>query len=96
MSTKAAGPRKRSPLRWMRGTQGELISTNAVEGLFSRMKRQLRTYRASPSDKSQYGDYMGEFLWRMRFVRSDKWLHENGTMCPVGCFLCPIAILSPM
>ena len=54
-----------------RGAGGELISTNGVEGVFSRMKRLLRGYRASPSDASQYGDYLGEFLWRMRFVRSE-------------------------
>ena len=54
-----------------RGAGGELISTNGVEGVFSRMKRLLRGYRASPSDASQYGDHLGEFLWRMRFVRSE-------------------------
>ena len=55
-----------------RGAGGELISTNGVEGLFSRMKRLLRGYRASPSDTSQYGDYLCEFLWRMRFVRAEE------------------------
>ena len=55
-----------------RGAGGELISTNGVEGLFSRMKRLLRGYRASPSDTSQYGDYLGEFLWRMRFVLAEE------------------------
>ena len=53
-----------------KGPQGELVSTNGIEGLFSRMKRLLRTYRAAPSHASQYGDYLGEFVWRMRFLRT--------------------------
>ena len=43
----------------------------------------MRSYRASPSDKSQYGDYLGEFLWRMRFLRSadDSWRRNSFWQC---------------
>ena len=40
------------------------MSSNATEGLFSRAKRHLHTYRGCPQSKEQVGDYFGEFLFR--------------------------------
>ena len=42
------------------------VSTNAVEGLFSRVKRFNRIIGVQNICKSNYGDYLGEFLWRER------------------------------
>ena len=63
-----------------KGPQGELVSTSGIEGLFSRMQRLLRTYRAAPSHASQYGDCLGEFVWRMRFLRTEdeSWRRNAG------------------
>ena len=43
---------------------GVRVSTNAIEGLFSRMKRFLRGYQAAPKKREHYAAFMGEFLWR--------------------------------
>ena len=43
---------------------GVRVSTNAIEGLFSRMKRFLRGYQAAPKKQEHYAAFMGEFLWR--------------------------------
>ena len=50
---------------------GVKVSTNAVEGLFSRCKRFLRTYRACPRKQSHYGLFLGEFLWRSQHLPKD-------------------------
>ena len=52
---------------------GERISTNAVEGLFARMKRMLRKYRAAPRLSTHYGIFLAEFVWRTRFARGVFW-----------------------
>ena len=49
-----------------------VISTNAIEGLFSRMKRMLRVHHAIPRQSEGYGEHLGEFLWRSRFVQRKK------------------------
>ena len=51
-------------------SRGLRVSSNAIEGLFSRAKRHLRTYRGSPQSKEQVGDYLGEFLFRARFLKA--------------------------
>jgi transposase-like protein len=51
---------------------GVVISTNAIEGLFSRTKRMLRRHHAAPRSKNGYGLHLGEFLWRSRFVNRGK------------------------
>ena len=43
------------------------MSSNAIEGLFSRAKRHLRTYRGSPQSKEQVGDYLGALRYAMGF-----------------------------
>lgn len=40
------------------------VSTNAVEGLFSRVKRFLRITGSKKVGRSKYGPVLGEFLWR--------------------------------
>ena len=47
---------------------GIVISTNAIEGMFSRTKQMLRRHHAVPRTKEGYGLHLGEFLWRSRFV----------------------------
>jgi hypothetical protein len=49
---------------------GEIISTNAAEGLFSRVKRFLRITKCTKITKRTYGEHLGEFLWRERFLSS--------------------------
>ena len=51
---------------------GVVISTNAIEGLFSRVKRMLKAHHAIPRRSSGYGQHLGEFLWRSRFVHRKK------------------------
>ena len=52
---------------------GVVISTTAIGGMFSRAKRLLRKYHAMPRKKEYYGLFLGEFMWRSRFVRGDTW-----------------------
>ena len=49
-----------------------MISTNAIEGLFSRMKRMLKGHHAIPGQSEGYGEHLGEFLWRSRFVQRKR------------------------
>jgi transposase-like protein len=44
------------------------VSTNAVEGLFSRLKKFLRESKVTHVSKEAYGIYLGEFLWREKFL----------------------------
>ena len=58
----------------------EHISTNSVEGLFSRLKKHLRTSRVTYVSQKHYGIYLGEFLWRDRALKAsilgtDQWRH---------------------
>jgi hypothetical protein len=46
---------------------GEVISTKA-EGLFSRVKRFLRITNCTKISRRTYGEHLGEFLWRARFL----------------------------
>ena len=48
---------------------GVRISSNAIEGGFSRTKRLLRNYHAKPSTKKGYSPYLAEFMWRTRFLK---------------------------
>ncbi|CAK9038139.1 DDE_Tnp_IS1595 domain-containing protein, partial [Durusdinium trenchii] len=52
--------------------EGWRVSTNAVEGLFSLVKRMLRTYRAGLPTKESYGPYLAEFLFRFKFLRDSE------------------------
>ena len=51
---------------------GVRVSTNAIEGLFSRMKRFLRGYQACPRRTKHYAAFMGEFLWRWPLVERES------------------------
>ena len=51
-----------------RRADGVKVSTNAVEGLFSRCKRFLRGFRACPAKRSRYGLFLSEFLFRNQFL----------------------------
>ena len=62
---------RRGQFAKMRGDSA-IISTNAIEGLFSRTKRMLRRTRACPHSKEGYGLHLGEFLWRCRFVNRGR------------------------
>ena len=55
---------------------GIVISTNAIEGLFARLKRMTRNYRATPKKSTGYALYLGEFMWRTRFLSTE---FENDT-----------------
>ena len=44
------------------------VSTNAVEGLFSRVKRFLSVARVTKVRRRNYGLYLGEFLWREKYL----------------------------
>ena len=52
---------------------GTKVSTNAIEGVFARVKRLLRQYRASPRAKKDYGLFLAEFIWRLRFAGGPQW-----------------------
>ena len=60
-----------------RREDGVIISSNAIEGLFARLKRMMRAYRATPNKETGYALYLGEFMWRTRFLstpeESDTW-----------------------
>ena len=45
---------------------GIVVSTNAIEGLFSRVKRMLKRHHAVPRRQEGYGAHLGEFIWRSR------------------------------
>ena len=49
-------------------SNGLLISTNAVEGLFGRLKKYFRQIGISKISRAHYYEYMGEFMWRERFL----------------------------
>ena len=42
------------------------VSTNAVEGLFGRLKSYLRQRRYGRAGKNNYGHLLAEFLWRQQ------------------------------
>ena len=42
------------------------LTTNAVEGLFGRLKQYLRQRRYGKISKKAYGEVLAEFLWRQR------------------------------
>ena len=42
------------------------VTTNAVEGLFGRLKQYLRQRRYGKISKKAYGEALAEFLWRQR------------------------------
>ena len=56
----------------MNHAQGEFargdVSTNAVEGLFSRLKKSLRASRITKNRQQAYGFFLEEFLGRERFL----------------------------
>jgi transposase-like protein len=56
---------------------GTTVSSNAIEGMFSRVKRLLKRVYATPKKAKGYALFMGEFLWRQRFVQAklddDTW-----------------------
>ena len=47
------------------------VSTNSVEGLFGRMKRFMRTYRACPRSSQGYAAYLAEYLWRNEVLKGE-------------------------
>ena len=51
-----------------RGANGERVSTNAIEGLFSRLKKFFRTVGMTKISKTPYPEFIGEFMWRERFL----------------------------
>ena len=51
---------------------GVRVSTNAIEGLFSRMKRFLRGCQACPRRTEHFAAFMGEFLWRWPLVERER------------------------
>ena len=57
----------RGEFAWTRA-DGVRISTNAVEGLHGRTKRMLREYHAVCVKRDEYGPYLGELMFRMRFL----------------------------
>jgi hypothetical protein len=44
------------------------VSTNGVEGLFGRLKRHLRQSGVTKISKRCYAKYLGEFLWREKYL----------------------------
>ena len=52
---------------------GTKVSTNAIEGVFARVERLLRQYRASPRAEKDCGLFLAEFIWRLRFAGGPQW-----------------------
>ena len=50
------------------GATPTVVSTNAVEGVFSRFKRFKRGAGITKVSQNQYGLFMGEFLWHEKFL----------------------------
>ena len=48
-------------------------STNACEGMWSRVKRGLRMTCVRKPVDNDYAPLMAEFVWRSRYSRGDKW-----------------------
>ena len=51
-----------------KNADGEIVSTNAIEGLFGRTKKMLRKLNARAFRKASYGLFLAEFLWRTKFL----------------------------
>ena len=48
-------------------------TTNAIEGMWSRVKRGLRMANTRRPIDNDYAPLLGEFMWRMRFARGRNW-----------------------
>lgn len=55
-------------VEFAKGEGAERVSTNAVEGLFSQVKKHLRKSNVSNITKDKYGIYVGEYRWRERLL----------------------------
>ena len=53
------------------GADGQ--STNACEGMWSRVKRGLRLANTRKPAENDYGPLLGEFVWRARNIRGRSW-----------------------
>ena len=53
------------------GTGGQ--STNAIEGMWSRVKRALRLSSHRRPGDSDYAPFLAEFVWQNRVLRGKNW-----------------------
>ena len=72
------------------------VSTNAVEGLFGRLKSYLRQRRYGRAGKNNYGHLLAEFLWRQQcsahqadpfrrlLAESKEWQDDHPSQEPVS------------
>jgi hypothetical protein len=62
------------------------VSTNGVEGLFGRLKRHLRQSGVTKISKRCYAKYLGEFLWREKYLSRRNLGTHNWRPHAFSCF----------
>ena len=94
----ALSPRSGFRWDWVNHAQGEFargdVSTNAVEGLFSRLKKSLRASRITKIHQQDYGIYLENFCGGKDFYQRRAWALQTGAIMRSGnllkCFLNPM------